>query len=130
MGHDAALCMPVRADDQVAYGDHFIVSESAKGPVTIDSVDIPGASGVETYVTTRLVGSMALSNPIDSWDEREPAEGYEVEPGETAYLAAVFPPEFEGLEKTSMVVNYHTHKGREHAVKSDFWVTVEAEACF
>jgi len=126
-------CIPARIGERVAFGDSLEFPESAAQSVILDEITIPGVPGVEAYilpiVDNTRAGAFSLDEPLDTWPERVPVEGYVLQPGAYESVVAVFPPHSDDIPLSSMTVRYHTQSGRTLTADSGSRVTVTSDRC-
>jgi len=133
MDLQGTTCIPAHIGERVAFGDSLELPESVARSVILDEITIPGVPGVETYilpiVDNTRAGTFSLDEPLDTWTERVPVEGYVLQPGAYESVVAVFPPHADDIPLSSMTVRYHTQSGRTLTAESGSRVTVKSNGC-
>lgn len=128
------LCISSGPDESVAYGELVDLPGDVDETVVLDSLETVGAAGADFYVLpmegTTSQGTFSLDDPPKVWEQRQRAEGYAIDPGESANIMAVFPPlGGSEIDVTELVIAYHEQSGRTYEVTSSLRVKVKS-ACF
>ncbi|MGO1256156.1 MAG: hypothetical protein ACTIJN_09515 [Microbacterium gubbeenense] len=128
------LCISSGPDESVAYGELVDLPGDVDETVVLDSLETVGAAGADFYVLpmegTTSQGTFSLDDPPKVWEQRQRAEGYAIDPGESANIMAVFPPlGGSEIDVTELVIGYHEQSGRTYEVTSSLRVKVKS-ACF
>lgn len=130
----AEVCISSGPGESVAYGEMVVLPEHADEAVVLDALEKEGAEGAEFYILpldgTTSQGSFSLDDPPEVWEQRQPAEGYVIHPGDSANIVAVFPPlGGSEIDSTELDIGYHEQSGRTYEVSSSMRVAVKS-ACF
>ena len=131
-GTPGTLCIPAAPDEITAYGDVVSVPADVKSAVVLDNFDMDGVELQQVSIVpmegSDSLGSLSLDNPPTVWNDKQPAKGAEIEPGESINIIAVFPARNKGTIDASPLTIEYSYENQDYMAHASTKVEVR-EVC-